>query len=225
MNYLWHHQISAIRESTDALNRYIRVCLRMATGAGKARVAGELIRDWLICGLKVSLYTERPEVFAELLCGLCMTTADRSVQNIVAYSVPECDDFQIGPLKTRRGDVPFADMIVSDGWNGFTQDLFCRHAERPAARWLVLTDRPVKPFFYDAIVACGTSEEVRACNGRNLWVEWYRRHKDSDLTFTSASVKFSIEYGFDPPDGVPFMPTTEWDMCRRLKDVPRERLT
>jgi hypothetical protein len=225
MNDLWKHQHAAIRDVSQAFadgNR--RVCLRMATGAGKSRVACELIRDWLICGLKVHLYTERPAVFADVLCQMGLTTADRCFANIIGYCVPDWDDFQISGLKKRQ-TMPYADAIVSDGWNSVSQDLFARHSERPNSRWLFLTAKRVKPFFYDTVLEHGTSEQVRSCIGTKLWIEFYKRIVDSTLTFTAAFVQFSIDYGFDPPDGSPFMPTVEWDMLRRVKDVPRERLT
>jgi Type III restriction enzyme, res subunit len=225
MNDLWPHQTKAIRDVSQAFAEgHRRVCLRMATGAGKSRVACELIRDWLMCGMKVHLYTERTFVFADLLCHMSLTSADRSFSNILNYCVPDWDDFQVGGLKKRQ-PVPYADAIVSDGWNSVSQDVFSRHAERPNARWLVLTAKMVKAFFYDTVLEHGTSEQVRSCIGTKLWIDFYNRIVDRTLTFTAAFVQFSIDYGFDPPEGSPFMPTTEWDMMRRVKDVPRERLT
>lgn len=225
MHDLWPHETRACSLVTEALANHSRVCLRMATGAGKSRVACELIRDWLVCGLKVSLYTERPAVFAEALCNLFVTTADRSVENISACSVPECDDLQVSGLKKRHASLPFAAVIVLDSWNGVAQDLIARHLDRPNCRWLVMTAKKTGEFFYDSLIQCGTAEDARVCNGRKLWVSFYQRNRESDLTFAAARVQFSIDYGFDPPDNAPFMPKTEYDSWCKMKSVSRERLT
>lgn len=59
----------------------------------------------------------------------------------------------------------------------------------------------------------------------DLWTKMYHRSKNTDRTFKAAMGLFAHEQGYWPPQTLHLMPTNERDMMRRVKDVPRERLT
>lgn len=59
------------------------------------------------------------------------------------------------------------------------------------------------------------------------WVNmyWgYFRKPSNQCTFAQMEAFFSREYGYFPPRTLPFMPKSEADWHRRVKDVPRDRL-
>lgn len=59
----------------------------------------------------------------------------------------------------------------------------------------------------------------------DLWRQMYYRSKNSDRTFMQAYGLFCHENGYWPPKDLPLMPASERDWMRRVKDVPREKLS
>jgi DNA repair protein RadD len=57
------------------------------------------------------------------------------------------------------------------------------------------------------------------------WKSMYYRAKNGGMTFRQAEALFAKDHGYYPPRTLPLMPTSSYDLFRRVKDVPRHRLT
>lgn len=179
MTPLWPHQIEAIRLAHDALGLHRTVCLRMATGAGKSRVACELIRDWLVCGFKVSLYTNRRMLLDQLartLTAFGLTHGRRSADAIEHGEMPTDDPLQISSIQTEASrtlkkkvwQLHNADRVVIDEAHLNKEDTAAHiiglHLAKPGAAVLGLTATPLDiGGLYEHLICAGTMPELRSC--------------------------------------------------------------
>ena len=61
-------------------------------------------------------------------------------------------------------------------------------------------------------------------NTEQLWERMYYRARNSSMTFRQAEALFYQENRHYPPRNMPFMPSSEVDFHRKVKDTPRQNL-
>lgn len=100
----------------------------------------------------------------------------------------------------------------------------CGHEMRPGrkSRPVVMSDGTLHDLAGDILKPKRTAMKK---NTAMLWTRMYFRARNGNMTFRQAEALFAIENHYYPPRTLKLMPQNEWDFCRRVKDVPKERLS
>lgn len=173
---LWEPQRRAIMQTTDALaDGHRRICLAMPTGAGKSRVACELIRDWLEGGFNVSVYTNR-KMLIEQLCktmsafglsyGVRAAGYERDAERALQISMIQTEASSV--LRKKRVKLHEASRVLVDEAHlnaGEQMQKICDiHCEEHNASIVGLTATPLGiGHFYNHLVVPTTLAELRKC--------------------------------------------------------------
>ena len=175
---LWPCQTRSIEQVTNALvDGQKRVCLCLPTGMGKSRVACELIRDWLVVGYKVSLYTNRKMLIDQLSDTLSQFGLSHGMRSATHMETerPSCDNLQVSSIQTEASRVlkkktwqlHEADRIIVDeahlNAGAQAKQILDMHVSRGAA-YVGLTATPLDiGHLYDNLIIGGTVAEGREC--------------------------------------------------------------
>lgn len=100
----------------------------------------------------------------------------------------------------------------------------CGFASQRRSRMVVQSDGRLKEYVGD--IYKPRQIAVRP-DTSHKWTQMYYRAKNSrnEMTFRQAEGFFFYENHYYPPRDLPLMPTTEMDWFRKVKDVPRDRLS
>lgn len=171
----WPHQVRAVADTLDAIRRgYRRICLTSPTGMGKSVIACDLIRGWLDDGLKVSLYTNRKLLVAQLSDTLNVAGFDFGIRAADHY--PELHHaLQISSIQTENSRVlkskkwaihPAERVVIDEGHlmrGDSMQKLVGQHVDM-GATIVYLTATPIAMGdVTDLLIPAGTNSEGRAC--------------------------------------------------------------
>jgi superfamily II DNA or RNA helicase len=201
---LWLPQkrlVTGVTESIVAGHR--RICAVLPTGGGKSRASCELINDWLVCGHKVSLYTNRKmliEQLAKVLSAFGLDHGLRTADAIAHNKLPSDCPLQISSVQTESSRVlkkktwqlhPATRVLIDEAHlNSGDQAkmLVDRHLELGAAV-VGMTATPIDlAHFYDHLVVGGTNSELRECGALVL-----AKHKGCAEPDTRKIKKSTVE--------------------------------
>lgn len=173
---LWEPQVRSIAAVHAAMiDGKRRICLTLPTGAGKGRIACELIRDWVVAGYKVGLYTNRRMLIEQLSGVLQAFGLDHGVR---AANWQEDRDFpvQISSVQTehsrvskkRTWELHDADRVIFDEAhlqaNPIALALANGHLAKEGSAYLGMTATPLGlAHMYDDLILGGTNSEMRQC--------------------------------------------------------------
>jgi superfamily II DNA or RNA helicase len=204
---LWPPQQRAISQVTDALaDGHRRICLAMPTGAGKSRVACELIRDWLMADFKVSLYTNRKMLIEQLMKTLSafglkfgVRAAGHEDDRDMPLQISSIQTEGSRVLKKKRWRLHEANRVLIDEAHLNAGDtaaqLIDMHIEQGASI-VGLTATPLDiGHMYEHLIVPTSNAELRGC-GALIAASHYgpdepdcRRIKKDTVEFTEADVR------------------------------------
>jgi DNA repair protein RadD len=100
----------------------------------------------------------------------------------------------------------------------------CGHVDQRRSRPVAMTDGSLKEYVGDIYKPRRIAEKP---NTAKIWEQCYYRAKASknEMTFRQAEGLFFYENHYYPPRTLKLMPTNDLDWFRKVKDVPKERLT
>lgn len=173
---LWEPQkraISAVHEAV--IDGCRRMCLTLPTGGGKGRVACELIRDWIVADLKVSIYTNRKSLIEQLDQVLGDFGIDHGVRadgwddnrdQPVQISSIQTDSSRV--MRKKVWQLHDADRIIVDelhlNCGADTQKIIAKHLEKPGAAFIGMTATPLGVGeMCDKLIVAGVNSELRKC--------------------------------------------------------------
>lgn len=172
---LWPHQSTSIRSVHEAIaDGHRRVCLTIPTGGGKTRVACELVRDWLVAGFRVSLYTNRKmlvEQLSEVLKkfglhhGIRAAGHDDDREHPLQISSVQTEASRV--LKRRTWQLHQAERVLLDECHinsgDMAQQLMAKHLEIGGS-FVGLTATPLGiGHMFDHLIVGATNSELRRC--------------------------------------------------------------
>lgn len=171
----WPHQDYACREVPAAMARGCRrLLLTSPTGAGKSRMACELIAGWLEEGLRVVLYTNRKMLVEQLSGVLESHGLDHGVraagwedQRHRALQVSSIQTENERVLRQQKWELHDAQRVVIDEAHlqkgAIAKKILDRHLA-DGASYLGLTATPLDlGNLYDELIIAGTNSELRRC--------------------------------------------------------------
>jgi DNA repair protein RadD len=176
---LWPPQVRAIDQTLDAIAQgHRRICLTLPTGSGKTRCSWELARDWLVCGLRVAVYTNRTFLIEQLqqsAKSFGLHFGVRSAATLSHNEMPSDDPLQICSIQTEESrtikkkvwKLHNADRVLIDEAHLQTgemmQKIVRQHIE--AGAYIVgLTASPIGiSGMYDVLLQPASISELRDC--------------------------------------------------------------
>lgn len=204
----WPHQVSAFDQVEAAIAQgQRRICLAMATGAGKTRVASKLINAWSDQEHRTVIYTNRRMLVDQLSANLDAAGIDHGVRASgwstdnavfpVQIASIQTEDARVNKAKTWQ--LHDAKRILVDeshcNKGPVAKGIIDRHVSEGAAI-VGLTATPLDiGDIYHHLIQAGTMAELRACGA--LVPAWHYAPSEPDLRQFGKAARAKLAQGQD----------------------------